>query len=572
MTYADELGKISRTPVTLVVITLDYCGRTFSVDPCLATGTKCWNTWKTCKYKSAYLKQSKDYKFTSADTPLPFKTGERPYLQRVKYLPTEIKDSLTVNAREIYEFYDVPDTDVGIDPYVTTRSAFPTIPGTFWKKLIARNPNYKGRTIKRYEGALGLAENEFEQKFVGVLDNITLGKGETKVETVDLLKSLANVEIPPKVDIKLVSDTALDSATITLTTLAGLYAAPAYIRIKDDIIYYTGTAGGNQITGCAWGQFGSTKEAHRAKDKVQPVRYIPPTNGFDIMKTLLEADAGIDPADVDTAAFDYWKAWPDMDVNFSAIISEPTKADKLYFELVDLLDCKSWVAEDLKITIKRNVPNEPGRGYKTITDAANIIHGSASVDLNEKSRITRMLLYWDRTAIGKVADVNSYNRLDIGLDSDAEGDNDYNDIVEKKVFCRWLRSGYETEEIVNNFIKDLLARQVWRQRDAMPILQCSLELKDSDIKTGQFTKVSTDELLQPDGNPIDKVITQVIRREMQDRLVKVKLLQLTPRRLAYIAADDTPDYDSASDAQKEYAFITDDDGVMADRTDGYYTY
>lgn len=61
-----------RTPVALVVLSMDFCGRTFGVDPCLATGTECFNTFPTCKFKSAYQNVGKDYRFTSADAPVPF--------------------------------------------------------------------------------------------------------------------------------------------------------------------------------------------------------------------------------------------------------------------------------------------------------------------------------------------------------------------------------------------------------------------------------------------------------------------------------------------------------------------
>src|SRR5512146_991386 len=72
-----EVG--GRTPVSLVILTLDYCGRTFGVSPCLATGTACYNTWTTCKYKAAYLKQQKDYRFTSVDARAAFPDA-RPYV------------------------------------------------------------------------------------------------------------------------------------------------------------------------------------------------------------------------------------------------------------------------------------------------------------------------------------------------------------------------------------------------------------------------------------------------------------------------------------------------------------
>ncbi len=567
MTYADKLADISRTPVTLVVITLDYCGRTFGVSPCLATGSPCYNTYPTCKYKSAYLKQSKDYKFTSADAPLPFRTNERPYLKAVRYLPCEIKDNLTINARVTIEFYDEPDTDVGIDPYVSQRSS---IQGTFWKKLLIRNPNYKGRQVRIYEGFHGLSEAAFQQKWAGVIENITLEKGTVKIEVVDLLKSLANIEVPPKLDIKNLNNIDATTTTITFTTLAGLDSPSGYVRIGDEIIYYTGVnTNTNQITGCTRGYFSTVAAAHRANSKVQKVRYYPPANGFNILKEMLLTDAGIASSYVDTATFDYWRDWPGGEVNFTAIISEPTKLDKLYFEIVDLLDCKSWIAEDLKITIRRNIPNEPERPYFSLSDEANIIHNSTSVDLNEKSRLTRILLYWDKTTLGKIDEIKEYNRLDIAVDADAESANEYGKTIEKKIFCRWLRSGYMQEETLQQFIKNTLTRQLFRQRNAQPIIALDVELKDSDIKTGSYCRVSTDEVLNIDGTPLTNEIFQVVKRDFKGSKISLKILKLPSERFCFISPNNVPDYDNASDAQREYGYITDNNGLINDKA-GYY--
>lgn len=566
MPYDGQLSSISRTPITLVVITLDFCGRTFGVSPCLATGTPCYNTFPTCKYKSAYLKTTKDYKFTSANAPLPFKGNERPYLKSVRYLPTEIKDNLTINARVSLEFYDEPDTDVGIDPYVSQRQS---VQGTFWKKLLARNRNYKGREVKIYEGFLGLNENEFQQKWIGIIDNISIGDS-VKIETKDLLKKLSDIEVPPKLDIKLVVNINETATEVTLTTVDGLDSPTGYIRLKDEIIYYTGVnANTKQLTGLQRGYFGTVATSHNANDKVQKVRYYAPANPFDILEEMLLSDAGISTSYVDTTAFDYWRDWPGNEINFSAIISEPTKLDKLYFEIVDLIDCKSWIGEDLKITIRRNMPNEPDRPYFVITDTANIIHDSASVDLNEKSRFTRILLYWDKTVLGKIDDVNAYKRLDVAIDADAESVNEYNEVVEKKIFCRWLRGGYIQEELLSQFVKNTITRQLFRQRNAQPLITIDVELKDSDIKTGSYCKVTTDELLNIDGTELNNRIFQVVKRDFKGSKINLRLLKVPSERFCFIAPNNTPDYDSADDAQREYGFITDNNGLINGES-GYY--
>ena len=567
-TYTELKSAISRTPVTLMVLTLDFCGRIFGESPCNATGTPCYNTYPTCKYKSAYLRQSKDYKFTSSNSPLPFKTNERPYLENIKYLPTEIKDNLTITGRVVAKLFDVPDTDIGIDPYWAQRSS---IQGTFWKKLIARNPNYKGRLIKIYTGFLGITETEFQKKWVGVVENIGLEKNSIRIEIIDLLKNLAEIEIPPKLDIKLVTEITETSTELTLTTVTGLDSPTGYIRIKDEIIYYNEVdTATNQLKGLTRGYFSTVAESHKAKDKIQKVRYYSPTNPFDLLKEILQTDAGISTDYIDTDAFNYWRDWPGGEVNFSAIVSEPTKLNKLYFEIIDLIDCKSWIGEDLKITIRRNIPNEPDRPYYVFTDEANLIYGSTSVDLNEKSRLTRILIYWDKTTLGKLDEIKEYNRLDMAIDADAESADEYNETIEKKYFCRWLRTGYMQEELMTAFIKNTITRQLFRQRNAQPFIKFDVELKDSDIKSGSYCRLSTDECLNIDGTMLLKEMFQVVRRDSVNNKINLKLLKLPTERFCFIAPNDTPGYDDAADAQKEYGFITDNNGLIDDKSIGYH--
>lgn len=573
MSYAEQLTSMSRTPVTLVVMTLDYCGRTFGVSPCLATGTPCYNTLGTCKYKSAYLKTSKDYKFTPVDTPLPFKNGERPYLQGIKYLPTEIKDNLTVNARVTLTLLDEPDNDIGIDPYLSQRAS---TQGTFWRKLLARNPHYNKRTIRIAEGFLGLSEAEFANKFIGAIHNIRLGRGKVSIEVVDLLKSLASVDIPAKISCKVISDVNTTTTAITVSNAAEL-DDPAngtkYVRIDDEIISYTSrNLSTNVISGGARAQFGTVAVEHQSGAKVTKVKYYAPQNPYDILLSIL-AEAGIDNNYIDTPAFMALKTYPIIDINRRAIIVEPTKADKLFFELINELDCKCWVNEDLKITIAKNIQNLPGRTYMEITDEANIVNDSTSVDLNDKSRLTRIVVYWDKRALGSVNDVNSYNRIDIVIDADAEGANEYGEIIEKKIYSRWLDITCDTEENLASYIRANYSRQLFRQRDAQMLLDMSVELKDQDIRTGDYVKVTTNTVQEMDGKPLTRRTFQIIRREQAKvNEIKLRAIAMPKKKVAFIAPAGTPTYTSATEAQREYGFLSNARGVMSNDDDGYRIY
>jgi hypothetical protein len=578
MTYAAELGKLSRIPCQLAIITADFCSLVYGVGACTAAGSpgsECFSTFPTCQAKAAYVKGSKEYKFTTHESPLPFGTGERPYISKVTPLPTEIKDSITVKGRVTLEMVDEPDTDIGIDPYVATRAS---VQGTFWKKWLARNPNYKGRPLKLYDGFYGLTESDFTtdgKMFSGVLDNITLGKGTVKIEAVDILKALDLVEIPAKLNIKLASDIDISQVSITLISddIASMDSPTGYIRIDDEIIYYGAIATTTKIiSSCTRAMFSTVAATHSANTKVQTVKVYAEDNAFDMMQTIL-ADAGVVAGDILGTAFDAEKAFVD-DMNVMAVISDPTKASALYYELVDLMSCKTWVSESLQITIARNLPNHPTRTYTALTDDEDILINSCTVDLNQKSLITRCSIYWGKDAIGKGDDAASYSRLTIALDADAEGVNEYNEIAEKKIMSRWINQAVTgTEEDLDHWVAAIACRQVWQNRDPQPILSMDLEIKNAGLLTGNHASVTTAELQDKDGNDYSGVSFQVVRRERKDNKLSLKLLKLTTKRIFYIAPDDAPDFVDATDAEKmAYGYICDGTGFMADGTEGYYIY
>lgn len=563
-----------QTPIALIVITLDYCSRTFGVAPCTATGTKCFNTWPTCKALAAYLKTTKDYKFTSRAAPdIPF-DGVRPYVEGIQRLPTEIKTNLTVAGRLVVTMGDEPDGDVGIDPYVRDRSYFPNIPGgTFWKKFLRRNLNYKGRALKFYEGWWGETEGQYDLRWVGKLEAIMIKGNQVKIEAVDYLKDLSKVDIPPKLDVKLlanITDTAT-SFTITGNDKASIDTPTGWIKIGDEIMSYTGyntTTG--ELTGASRGQKGTDAATHSANDKVQKCRYFSPTNGFDRMKDMILTDGSVPTANVDTTAFDTAKAFDGNEPNVSAFIWEPTKLDKLLFELGDLFDSKIWVAENQKITIARNIPNDPARSRTAFSDADNILHKSASFDQNEKARLTRCYLYWEPNVLGEMDKPSGYDRLDVAIDADWESANGGNEVIEKKIYCRWLTTSGQVEETVRQFAANCAMRQVWRNREANPLVTVDAALKDEGIKTGDWLLLSTDELLDIYGFSVASVEFQVVKREHKGDKITLLLLRNGAEQVGYIGADSLPDWASATADDKRYGYICDDDGKLPTDQPGYF--
>lgn len=570
----------ARTPVALVVLTVDRCALVFGQGPCTATGTPCYNTWSTCRIPSAYSRVTHDLKFSSVDAPLPF-DFVRPYLKEggVRLNPTEIRAGLsfdgqplrTVSGRISVEMLDEPDGDVGIDPYLSVRLDPPR--GTYWKKFIARNRNYYGRPLRVYEGFLGDAEEDFALKWAGKIENISMGRGMVRIEAADILRDLSRIEIPPKVSITTLTVVSAEETTaVSLSSVDGLPAS-GFVQIGEEIVGYSGVdAASRQITGLSRGQFGTSAAASAVKSKVSIVRQIAPTNPWDLLVGLLESDAGMAPADVDEASFAYWRDWPGGDPDFSTVLTEPVKLDRLVTEIVDLLDARIWVNEDMQVTIRRNIPNRPGRSYVDVTDDLHLIHQSGSVDLNEKSRITRLAVYWDKTPLGKADDVQSYGRVDIAVDADAEGESGYGSVTEKKLFCRWIGLTHLQEETAARYMRNLAMRQVARYSDAQPLVSFEVDLKDASIRTGDYLRLSTDELLRTDGSPIDRQVFQVVKRGKRkaDRIA-VTAMATGTRRVAIIAPASMAgrSYADATLEEREYGFIAGSDGRVSDGTRGY---
>ena len=571
--YADYLAAPTRTPVWLVILTLDFCENTFGSSPCTATGIPCYNTYPTCRDRLNYVRGTKDYMYTSLNAPLPF-PGPRRHISGIDFFPTEIKTSLTVNNRIKIRMLDELCGDIGIDPYVADRDS---VQGTHWKKLIARNGgNYKGRPCKAYHGFIGMTLEEFlaQQRFLGDLDNINIETGGgIIIEAVDPLKKLSDTELPPKLNTKLVAAMGVDDETATLNDTSELPAS-GIVKIGDEIIEYDSKNDTtNQLLDLTRSAWDTEAAEHKEKDKVQICEYFPWDNPYEHAQTIL-TKSSIAAGNIDSSAFDALKTFPEADIDYRALVTEPTKADKLYFELMDHLDCKSWTNEDLKITVEKVLANRPGRSYTEITDNGNIAAKTGQADLNQISLVTRYALYWDLKTNGKLEEPASYSCLAVSPEAEAESENENNTIVEKTIYSRWIHQNTPgvTEEALDEYVELLITRLTRNHRDALHLVPLSVELKDEALRTGSYVHLSSDILLNPDGTALDAAPHQIIKREPKGRQIDLVLMEQPRKKIAYWAPDDLPDYGDADPDDKEYGFWCDDNGFMPDGIEGWHFY
>ena len=148
-------GAYSRTPVRVLYLYPDRCQNTFSVAPCTASGpagSECYNTFKTCQDKPNYNRGSQLIAFSERGAPLPPGELVRPYITRIQTAPTKIGSARSLAARGMVRvtLIDEPDNDVQIDPYAATRTNAPS--GTFWQRLLSRNPYLVGRRAVLRDG------------------------------------------------------------------------------------------------------------------------------------------------------------------------------------------------------------------------------------------------------------------------------------------------------------------------------------------------------------------------------------------------------------------------------------
>ena len=571
MSYSTNIAAISRTPVSLVVITQDFCANAFGVAPCTATGNQCFNTYFTCKDRANYSQTTKDYRFSSADAGVQRQlAGQvRPYLQNYKLLPTDISGDITVTQRAVIVMSDEPDSDIGIDPYAATRSPAPPY-SSFWRKWIARNPNYKFRYVKIYDGFSGDAESEYKQRFVGRIDSIQIQGSQITIQATDVLLTLDNFTVPPNAQVALVSAITSGTTDIVLSALDdgngnNLFpTSTGYVRIGDEIVYYSGiNVPQNKLTGCTRGSYGTTAAAASANAKVQPCKFYK-GNPFDLLVSMLEDDAGIPAGYVDSTAFTYWKDFPATDIDFDALISEPTKLKDLFWEIVNLLDLKVWVGEDLKVTCTRGLQNLPGRTYAYLTDAANIVAESVSVDVNDSSAITRATIFYHQAPIAKADQSATYGRELTAINGDAESANGYGTIIEQKFMTRWVSTRYQVEETVAAWVASAAAHMIFKYQYAQPVLTFDMELKDQDVKTGDDVKIQTDELLDRFGNPKNDYFLITSRDPSALNRITYKAIWCISIRWAFQGGAMASSYTGASDADKQYLYQCDDNGNIND--------
>lgn len=179
------------------ILKLDFCNNICGTGNCTWQGEKCFNTFRTCKDKQHYSKGTKIYEFKSSSTPEGYELQALPFLEDVSLAPTELRDDKTISARATLSLRDERDFDTGTDPYILSRpKRGAAVQGSYFRKLKARNHNYKGRLVEVYEVRIINGNVSEELKFRGKIENFEFDGDKVKISCLDLLAKLDDVKYP----------------------------------------------------------------------------------------------------------------------------------------------------------------------------------------------------------------------------------------------------------------------------------------------------------------------------------------------------------------------------------------
>ncbi|MEO1575767.1 MAG: hypothetical protein AAFU65_12515 [Pseudomonadota bacterium] len=155
MSLAAQRLEPGHVPFDYIEIDVDRCTRTFGTAPCTAAGsTRCFNTFVTCQDTPNFEKGAQTLRFFLSGPPVVGLDGLG-LLQSVSNTEALIKPGgVAISSSVRCVLADVPHSDVGIDPYLSTRGYDPFFQGTFWGKFLRRNKYLRGRALRWYTGFL----------------------------------------------------------------------------------------------------------------------------------------------------------------------------------------------------------------------------------------------------------------------------------------------------------------------------------------------------------------------------------------------------------------------------------
>lgn len=586
-------------------------------------GSRCYYSRPTCQapddfneghsYEAtAQLKGLREFRFCRTDGPLAV-SGDNvaPLLDRVETAGQEIdaKQGVTRNERITFTLFD--DNDIGQwNPRQSQEGMLVNSDpgqGTFWRRFVAIYRNYanpKGYVIRKVGFVeAGGTEDEYQQRGKYLMRDIKIRTNDSvMLECTDRLK-LTRKEIPAKISDTNTLKSAIDASATSISLQdVGEVSAPAanaagaspdYFVVLE--IDYDGTPEKVNVTArdlvnntltVQRGRWGTGAAIHPAGVKVREVgefgteRAAPAgiplgKNPLDIIRELYRY-AGIADEDIDNDQFDSERdTWLSSSVDttradesgvlFRRTLTKRKKVEDLVKEIREIVMLLVWVNEDQQVTCKLFAHPIPTDTVPVLSDSDNLIAGSIEIDDSDDTRLTRALLAWDLQS-DKDGDLpEHYNFIQVHIALDEEESPFYGEQKPKLILTEWLRA----TDLLNPAL--FAARIVSRFQRGARIFNLSLETKDDTIKVGDTVEIQTNKLQLPNGatQPRFAIITMKKRRGPES--IEYEAVEMPYAPVFFYAPNGTADYDAATDAEKRYGFLSDDNGLVGTAKDTGYS-
>lgn len=529
----------------------------------------CYNTVATCQDRPNYDQVERPYAFVGEGTAPPLGETLLPLVTGANRAATvvDLEQGLGRRGTVSVTLKDEAAGDQVMDPYAAGRAA---AGGSFWARLLARNPNYGGRRglfkWAYLDDAWSWPAFTSEEYQIEEIDGPD-SNGRVTVTLKDPLKLTDRREVPAPSNGKLLAELAADALLLTLEPGQGAgYPAAGYVRLGREVIQYDD----NTDDVLSWpalvfrGTWGTAADSHEAGDQVQLCRTWIDVPATTVLQDLL-TESGLPAVNIDSAGFAAEEqTWLGPLFNVTANISAPTKANRSLADLVKLLGGYMWYAPAANaVRFRVFAPPGPGEIVRDVTDAGEVIDGSVRIRSLDKLRQTWITLYYAvESAVANRREASSFLRAVIRVDAAAESADEYGDRRMETWYSRWWQAANDLSA------QTVVGRALAYYRDAPRNFDLAVSAKDAAIQAGDIVDVTLQQLTAGDGSPL------ALRGLVLQRQDRAGRIQLTVRetefagRFGFIGPDGIGDYP----ADPEYAHIAADQTGFSDGSSPYLIY
>lgn len=449
-----------REPLTVVRIRQPLCSRTFGTAPCNATGTQCFNTDATCKFRSALnLTAEVVLDFVARDEAHPWVDTPGAYQPALaipaligapQIAPTELnvadgdQDKSSIGLRTVVTIplADSADNDVGLDPYVASRPYDPLTQGTRWSKWLRRNPFHEGYGVEIYEGQRGDTLASMVKRTYR-MTKVDRTADQVQVTAKDILSQITDTGIlwPPLSPGQLDNDITAGATSLSvINATTADYPSSGRIRIGNEVIAYTSRSGTARVTfsGCTRGDLNTTAAAQKRDARVQRVVSYEGVRCDVVMADILQNGGGIPsgflPTTTWAAEVTEWRP----EFLFTCHLTEPVPVDQLAGEVCASSLMHLWWDERTQ-----TIPFEaqrPEASPITLTWENDILQGSYREMAHPEQRASQFIVYYrPRSWVSGLSDSTNYESAKQYIDAQRELQYGGKPVV-RQMFSRWIDS------------------------------------------------------------------------------------------------------------------------------------